>query len=77
MGLDRTLCGPQLKGRELLKPDGVTTGDDAPELGIVGMAIGCGRGTRFPLGVRGANNEGWESRRYETDGDTARRFAEG
>ena len=63
-------------GRDPLRPDGVTTGEEAPEFGITGMAIGCGSCIRPPpLGVRGAKREGVESRRYDTDGDTARRFA--
>ena len=59
VGLDNTLWGPQLSGRVPLRPEGVTTGEGAPELGSTGIEIGCGRGTRlFPLGVRGANSIG-------------------
>ena len=58
--------------------EGVTTGEEAHELGPTGIAMGCGSGIaiRPPLpGVRGV----WfsDSRRYDTDGETARRFADG
>ena len=54
VGLDSIPPGPQLTGREPLPSDDGTIGDDAPELGATGMAMGCGSVIRpGPLGVRG------------------------
>lgn len=50
------------------------TGDDAPEFNPLGMAIGSGMGTRELFGVRGLKREGWLSRRYDKEGETARRL---
>lgn len=78
VGLDITPAEPQLYGREPLSAEvdevGII-GDDAPEFSPFGIVIGNGIGTREdPPGVRGPNSKGCDSRRRDTDGETARRL---
>ena len=57
----------------------MNVGDDVAELTAdVGIVIGIAMGSleTFPL-LMGELMDGWESRRYCKDGETARRFALG
>lgn len=77
VGLDIALADPMLMGRPPARLDRPSKdemmGDDAPEFMPFGMVIGIGMGTREELGVRG-KKEDCDSRRRETEGETARRL---
>jgi len=56
----------------------VIVGEEPAELAVEeGIAMGIAIGSRAPLGLGipiGEPADEWESRRYDRDGDTARRF---
>lgn len=72
VGLDSTLAEPKLCRADQYEVEPGTMGDDAPECSPAGIGMGIGMERRGAPPDRRPLNA---SRKWEIDGDTARRFA--